>query len=498
MASLHWSVRLASFFLSSVMKTSRPDFRFALTFAVALGLAVFSPASQAAKSPEVQRVLDGKLNPTLHTVRIDNQFGPVTVVGVDQDFGWRWILDCSGDKAKAEAFAKECQLDVKETNGTLQIHFIPPERNGGHESRSVSSWKIFGLVWTHSTSSGVDWESKLELRLPRAVTVELKDRFGHVSVASIRGPLNLECQNAAVEIADIASAVTASTTFASLHVERTGPAQLHNQNGAVHAAGIDGDLRVVDSFGRTSVQDVKGRAELKNQNGEIEAANIAGDLVASSSFGHIRVHDIEGSADLRNQNASIEARKIRRDVQAESSFANMRVEDVGGGATLKCQNGQIDALRIGNTVTASNSFAGMHVEDVHGDATLESQNGEIVAHGVTGAVHAKTSFARMQLEGEGKRFDAHNQNGAVQITARSPGVERIAATTSFGPIDVRLPRDCKPLIRANTSFGKVNSDFPVVLSDTLPEAAFNADAAQPKITLRGQNGDIRVKLLASQ
>jgi len=30
------------------------------------------------------------------------------------------------------------------------------------------------------------------------------------------------------------------------------------------------------------------------------------------------------------------------------------------------------------------------------------------------------------------------------------------------------------------------------MSDTLPEANFNADTTQTKITLHGQNGDIRV------
>jgi len=48
------------------------------------------------------------------------------------------------------------------------------------------------------------------------------------------------------------------------------------------------------------------------------------------------------------------------------------------------------------------------------------------------------------------------------------------------PIDVSLPHDCKPLIRANTSFGKVRSEFPIVMSDTLPEANFNADTTQTK------------------
>jgi len=149
-------------------------------------------------------------------------------------------------------------------------------------------------------------------------------------------------------------------------------------------------------------------------------------------------------------------------------------------------------------VIAVNSFAPLRVSEVAGGVQLDSQNGEIAAAGVQGNIRAQTSFGKMQLEGTGKTFIARNQNGSVEITARSPDVQRIEASATFAPIDLRLPSGSKPLIRANTSFGKVRSEFPVVLSESLSEANFAADSSPLKINLKGQNGDIRIQQLASK
>jgi len=97
-----------------------------------------------------------------------------------------------------------------------------------------------------------------------------------------------------------------------------------------------------------------------------------------------------------------------------------------------------------------------------GDAILESQNGEITAHGVTGAVSAKTSFARISFDGDGKRLRCAQSKrlGANHRALIRRGANR--RDHIVRPIDVSLPHDCKPLIRANTSFGKVRSEFPIV------------------------------------
>lgn len=77
-------------------------------------------------------------------------------------------------------------------------------------------------------------------------------------------------------------------------------------------------------------------------------------------------------------------------------------------------------------------------------------------------------------------------------------MQHIEASASFAPIDLRLPGEAKPFIRATTSFGKVYSSFPVYHSDTVSDERFATETAPLKISLKGQNGDIRIHELAAK
>lgn len=456
----------------------------------ALGVAALAPLGRAEQS--VDRLLQGPISSATRTVRVNHFDGPVRIVGVDSGFGWNWNMRVTAAQdAEARDYLAKCELEVKETAGTFEVELSLPERRGF--SRSAHS--ILGLL-SWRTMSGVNVRSELELRLPKEVAADVKNRFGTIRVSGIQGSVNLVNQNGRLELEDLPGAVTATTSFATLHAERLGVATLRNQNGTLEVSDVSGELRANTSFARMSVRGVKGRADLKNQNGNLEAANLDGNVFAATSFGRMSVRDVKGHADLQNQNGGIDVQRVAGDVVAATSFADLKVTDIGGKASLTCTNGRVEAVRVGDDVRASNTFAPLRVQEIHGAADLASQNGDVVASAVEGDVRAKTSFGRLELDGSGKRFDARNQNGSVTITARSPAVERIAASSSFGSMDVRLPGQVKPLIRANTSFGKVRSEYPVLLSDSINDANFYADDNQPKVDLRGRNGDIRIQPLA--
>jgi DUF4097 and DUF4098 domain-containing protein YvlB len=454
---------------------------------------IFATALAARASDETaERTLKGEIAATTRAVVIDHRNGPVTIVGVDANFGWSWNLAVkSADGAAAQSYVKDAELELKETAGTLELRLILPNAREG--SRSTHS-SIFG-IFSWSRYSGFGVTSRLELRLPRAVAAQVQNRFGPTHIEGISGTVDADCQNGRLELEHLKGAVVAKTSFAPLRAADLRTATLRNQNGAIEANSVDGDLRASTSFARLVLRNAKGRVELKNQNGGIDVADVEGDAVAATSFGSLSATNISGSADLRNQNGAIVAERVTGNLAAATSFSEIRVTDIGGKTSLQAQNGRIEATRVGDDLRAANSFGAMHVKDVRGTADLESQNGGIAAADMAGDIRAKASFGRIELDGTGRRFDARSQNGGVKITARSRDVERIAASSSFAPIDVRLPADLQPVVRANTSFGKVRSDFPVLLADA-NDTRFFESTGHPRIDLRGQNGDIHIESLA--
>ena len=457
-------------------------------------LALSAVALVRADDSVALRTLKGEVPAGVRTIDVSNDLGNVTVSAVAANFGWEWNLSTSGAQTgRTAAYVQDCKLEVTDDNGVLRLVVVRPERQAARHSSGVWRHVLSAVTLGTVPSPEEAVRSDLVLRVPAASAVAIKDRFGSVRVTGVRGAVDVDNRNGRIDLTDLPGAVSARTSFGSVHAERTGPADIASQNGNLELRSVDGDLRAATSFGRLTVADVKGMARLDNQNGMIDAARITGEVRARTSFGGVQLDEIGGRAEVRNQNGRITATRVTGDLVAETSFADLRADGVGGKAVLKAQNGKIDAARITGDLRASTSFASLNARDVGGAADLTGQNCAITAAGMSGDLRAETSFGSIKLEGDGRHFDARNQNGAVQIVALSPAVERIDASATFGSIDVRLPADTKPVISARTSFGKVHSDFPLTFGET---AAADAGAAPLKVSLRGQNGDIRVNRLA--
>jgi DUF4097 and DUF4098 domain-containing protein YvlB len=491
------------------------------------------PFLRAADS-DVFRSEHGDLAGGVHKIHIRNPLGNVTVKAVADGFGWEWALRSSGgDTTALAAEAKDWRLDVRQTADSFDAVVVRPPRTDDH-SEHRAMHELLSLITFGAVRSGnQSLHSDLVLRVPAASAVDLANRFGAVVVEGTRDTVDVDNRNGPVDLKDLPGGVNARTAFGTLHAEKLGPARLTGQNGRVEVAGVAGDLQAITSFGPLVARDVKGTVQLKNQNGGITGTHISGEVDATTSFGNVRLeqiggrtlvksqngrvellnisgpvtatnsfgsliaHDVTADTELRNQNGTIEAVRITGALTAGTTFGNLRVEDVGGAADLDCRNGRIEASRVKGDVRAVTSFAPLRVTDIGGAAELRGQNGDIYATAVSGDIHAETSFGRIQLDGRGRQFVAHSQNGGVDIIARSADVHRIDADASFGSINLRLPQQTKPLIRASTSFGKVQSDFPVLMGDS-GDGKVSGDPAALKINLKGSNGDIRIQEFASR
>lgn len=348
----------------------------------------------------VQRKAEGTVPAEVAAVTIQNEFGPVTVTGVEEGFGWNWELTCWGkDTAAAQERSEKLRLEATPDGRQLRLK-LANDLGANERGR---------------------FESKLVVRVPKAASLEVQNAFGEVAVAALNGSAAIHAQHGKVTVARVSGRVTAATAFAELAAEDIGTAELTNQNGSIRAVNVAGPLVARTSFASLTAQGVRGRATLRNQNGALEVGGVTGDLDAETSFSALRVKEVGGAADLRNQNGEIEARNV------------------------------------------------------------------------AGPIHAQTAFARMELDGASPVFDARNQNGAIRIVVRSETVEQIDAATSFSPVEIQLPAHLKPLIRAETSFGKIHSDLPVLVWSSISDAAFRADTARPKLTLRTQIADIVVR-----
>jgi DUF4097 and DUF4098 domain-containing protein YvlB len=419
--------------------------RFTCLFVAACALALASGCiyvqnssnggSMADAKAMTNRTLTGDLPANLKSLEIDNRFGFVHVIAANSgSLNWSWKLTVGAptDNLAAQAADAATCKAVQDGDHLRLLVSLPDKPNS------------------------VCYESDLEIQVPKSAAVSARDAFGQIRISGVTGDVTATDQNGAVELRELGGKVHAQTSFASLTLDGAGPAWLKSQNGSLDARNVHGSLEAETSFDTLSARNIDGAVKLRNQNGRVEATRIG------------------GAADIR------------------TSFGTLEVEGIDGGASLSDQNGRVAVKDVKGNADITTSFDELSADKIAGNLTLENQNGRVRVSHVSGSVHAKTSFADMDIEASGRNFTCRNQNGAIQLRVLSPDVAVVDAETSFAPLDVYLPAGIKPAVEARTSFGDIESDFPVLMKPHGQDAFGGIDPATPKLTLLNQNGRIRI------
>lgn len=113
-------------------------------------------------------------------------------------------------------------------------------------------------------------------------------------------------------------------------------------------------------------------------------------------------------------------------------------------------------------------------------------------------VRVKTTFAPVFLHDVGNLVDIQNQNGSVSIdsihtTPRHPCAD-LLVRTSFAPIEVTIPAGGYN-VKAQTSFGSIESDVPVTVSRSMGRETLNGTIGSGgcRLELSDNNGNIRIR-----
>ncbi len=221
-----------------------------------------------------------------------------------------------------------------------------------------------------------------------------------------------------------------------------GRIEVENFNGAVEISGWDQDS--VDISGTKFASTPERLKELK-----IDVAASAGSVRVRT----LRPLDRFGSSTARYVLRVPRHANLERIV---TSNGPIRLDDLDGGASVRTSNGPV------------------HVSHLRGSLDVETSNGPVEATGVTGSTVVHTS------------------NGPVQLTMDAIGDVR--ASTSNGPITVRVPPGAGADVRARNSNGPISTDFDVKGAGFSSKHRLEGSigAGGPLLDLTTSNGPIRI------
>jgi DUF4097 and DUF4098 domain-containing protein YvlB len=370
---------------------------------------------------------------------IDNQYGDVSIQGVDMESDEIFISIYKSVWAQDEEAANQ-KLDVltyeiKEEQGNLVLR-------GSYPPGALRE-----PVWMHFT-----------IEVPADMDISSSSN-GNIWVFNIAGEIDLTTSYGEIEVSET----------------RGGKVKVTTSSGNITLQGLnmaEFPLSVSNGFGEVQMENIHAASILFSRaSGIVELENIAveGDIEIENNYNEISF--INGKADTINFKTS------------------------SGKITLK-------GITVKTSVKAHTNYGDLDLKGVQApEYDLFTQNGFINVKDVSqGTIKARTDFGRVELTNlQSVVLDVKTVNGELLISGGlAKGNHNLF--TEFGNITLRLPANQSIDFDIKTDFGVINSQFPLTISGSLNEKDIQGKLGEGGglLTVKTNNGNINIEKLTAE
>ena len=414
--------------------------------------------------------------PAGRTLRVEHSLGSVTVrTQAKAEVGVQAAIRCSAESAEtARRYCDQIQIRVEENGAGVIIRTDYPR----NQTRNLS------------------YSANLEIQMPETAPLELRNRFGAVSVQKLRAPASINNANGNV-----------------LLMQGSGGQRIENSFGNVEIVTNEGDLTVVNANGWVRAGDVSGAADIANRFGEVRASNIGKTLTVHASnskvdvehvggianitttFGDVRVWDARSDLTVHNQNGRIDVNSVAGVADLQTTFAGVKFTGIGKSVRVTAQNASVTGDTVGESATVQTTFANVDLRGIKGGARVTASNSGIRMTGIGGEAYAKTSFAGTTIDDVAGPVTVESANGSVTVSPRAgQPCKPVSLQTTFAPIRVAVPAGVGYTVTGKTSFGRINSEPEMAISGAIAPDSISGKIAGGGCDLRlvDQNGNIDI------
>ncbi len=389
----------------------------------------------------------------------------------------------AGDSNEAKSYADRVEILVEPSQSELSIRTRYPDTSGHFLNFRNVSYSVH-----------------YELTLPEGAPLELHNAFGGVSIVGVKAGAQVVNSHGDLEVRDCRGAQHLENSFGSVRVTNdAGDVSIDNTNGSVDASDIGGALTIHDRFASINAARIAKDLTIVNNNGSVEVSDCGGAGSIKNSFGNVAAHNIRGDLIVNNANGAIEAGHVGGSAELNTSFSRIVFDHIGHQLSIRASNSRIEGDNVNGPASIKTSFGGVRVNDVAGLLTVRNQNGGVEVSRARGA-QITTSFSSVALDSIDGPIQVENQNGSVEASSSTHGrCQPLIIHTSFSSIRVHLPPDASYNVFAKTSFAKIHTDFPMMVSgsDDLSNGELNGKIGGGACELRLTNNNGSIEILKS-
>lgn len=200
--------------------------------------------------------------------------------------------------------------------------------------------------------------------------------------------------------------------------------------------------------------------ELKTAGGSIHVAGVTGKIKTHTSGGSMKYEKLSGSLDANTSGGAISVANFNGPVQLRTSGGSLKLANITGDVNAKTSGGSIT------------------VSELTGKTVIHTSGGSISATAIKGQIEAMTS------------------GGSILAEVAGQPTGDCSFKTSGGSVSVTLASKAAINLDAQTSAGRVTSDFEVSPPQNpkhKSELVGKINAGGPNITIRTSAGGIHIK-----
>ena len=199
-------------------------------------------------------------------------------------------------------------------------------------------------------------------------------------------------------------------------------------------------------------------------------------LRSKTGSGAHRIEGVDGDVEVNSGSGSVTLRRSGGRVRASTGSGGITAADVGGAFEASTGSGSIDGIGVNGPITARTSSGSIEVTQTgNGDVDVSSSSGSVRVRGVQGGVRASTTSGSLAVEGQMARD--------------------WRLSSSSGHVSVSLPANQGFELDANSSSGRINTDFPITVAGTIGKHALRGSArgGGPLLHVRTSSGGISIQ-----
>jgi DUF4097 and DUF4098 domain-containing protein YvlB len=173
----------------------------------------------------------------------------------------------------------------------------------------------------------------------------------------------------------------------------------------------------------------------------------------------------------------------------------IKVGDLEGNAVCETSGGSLDLGRIKGMVDGRTSGGAIQIAGCEGILDVETSGGSISVGSTRGDIRANTSGGSITIEETYGSVQAGTSGGSISACFKKNPLKECSLETSGGWITVKGPGDLHVDLDAETSGGRVSTDFPVTLTGEINPQRLVAkiNGGGPRLYLRTSGGNIRIE-----